>query len=84
VPFAGNKSEAGTVLSRDDLRTRFEEALEVADPERVTFYCGSGVGAAQNVLSFLHAGLGMPKLYPGSWSDWVTDSDRPVQTGAGT
>jgi thiosulfate/3-mercaptopyruvate sulfurtransferase len=48
----------------------------------VVFYCGSGVTAAHNALAFAHAGLGMPKLYPGSWSEWIADRSRPVETGA--
>ncbi|KAH3758597.1 hypothetical protein Pelo_9604 [Pelomyxa schiedti] len=32
------------------------------------------------VLSVVHSGLGMPKMYPGSWSDWITDPSRPTVT----
>lgn len=53
----------------------------VADPTRVTAYCGSGVTAAQLVLAGHEAGLDIA-LYPGSWSHWVTDPTRPVATGA--
>ena len=43
-------------------------------------YCGSGVSAAQLVL----AGAVIDRdvaLYPGSWSAWSNDPDRPVATG---
>jgi len=49
--------------------------------ERTAFYCGSGVTAAQNILALAHAGLGEAKLYAGSWSEWITDSQHPVATG---
>jgi thiosulfate/3-mercaptopyruvate sulfurtransferase len=45
------------------------------------FYCGSGVSAAFNVLAMEVAGLPGAKLYPGSWSEWCSDPNRPVATG---
>lgn len=45
------------------------------------FYCGSGVTACHNILSVVHAGLRMPKLYAGSWSDWCSVPERPVAVG---
>lgn len=44
----------------------------------VVFYCGSGVTAAYNVLLSVYAGYPFPKLYAGSWSEWITDPARPV------
>jgi thiosulfate/3-mercaptopyruvate sulfurtransferase len=28
-----------------------------------------------------HAGMGGAKLYVGSWSEWSSDPERPVETG---
>ncbi|MVA75724.1 sulfurtransferase [Auraticoccus sp. F435] len=49
-------------------------------PEPV-LYCGSGVTASQTVLALAEAGREDGVLYAGSWSDWVSDPGRPVQTG---
>ena len=64
-------------LSPEQLKARFE-ALKAA--ESVTVYCGSGVTACANILAMKRAGLKNVKLYPGSWSDWVSYPDNPVET----
>ena len=47
----------------------------------VILYCGSGVSAAANALALEIAGHKGAKLYAGSWSDWVSDPNRPVAKG---
>ncbi len=81
VPFGRNLGPDGLFRQPEDLRARFQEVLAGADPGSIVHYCGSGVTAAHNVLAMAHAGLGTTRLYPGSWSEWVTDPDRPVETG---
>ena len=44
-------------------------------------YCGSGITAAHTLLALEHAGISGTAIYPGSWSDWITDPTRPVATG---
>ncbi|MFE3197114.1 sulfurtransferase [Embleya sp. NPDC059237] len=68
---------------------RFREPAELAEyfaskgvvpGARVAAYCGSGATAAHEVLA-LHL-IGVPAaLYAGSWSDWISDPERPVATG---
>ncbi len=79
LPFADNWQENGLLKSEEELRQRFA-GLPAA--EQTTFYCGSGVTACHNLLAYAYAGLGNARLYPGSWSDWITDDQREVVTGA--
>jgi thiosulfate/3-mercaptopyruvate sulfurtransferase len=44
--------------------------------------CGSGITACHNLLMLEHAGLGVGRLYVGSWSQY-SNTDRPVATGPG-
>ncbi len=72
--------EHGFLLPADELRERFEAVG--AGEGRVGVYCGSGIQAAHAALAAVVAGLPLPALYPGSWSDWITDPTRPIATGA--
>jgi thiosulfate/3-mercaptopyruvate sulfurtransferase len=83
APFEQNLAPDGTFLPPDALRARFERLMNSVPPENVICYCGSGVTAAHHLLAIAHAGLGMGRLYAGSWSEWITDPSRPVATGSG-
>jgi thiosulfate/3-mercaptopyruvate sulfurtransferase len=64
----------GRFRSADELGRRFDE-LGLCD--EVGVYCGSGVTAAHQILALEIAGrTGI--LYPGSWSEWISDRRRPV------
>lgn len=45
--------------------------------------CGSGVTACHLALSAVAAGYRDPRLYVGSWSEWISDSGRPIGLGYG-
>ncbi len=77
--YAGNLTPEGKFQPVSKLRQRYAELLGETPPERAIFYCGSGVTAAHGILAMEYAGLGMPRLYAGSWSEWITDPHRPVE-----
>lgn len=80
TPTVDNLAADGTFLPPDVLRERFVAAGVHADRPLAT-YCGSGVTAAHNIVALTLAGFA-PALYPGSWSQWSNQTDRPVETGA--
>ena len=45
-------------------------------------YCGSGVTACHDLLAMSIAGIADARLYPGSWSEWSSQPDRPIATGS--
>ncbi|PJJ60915.1 sulfurtransferase [Hymenobacter chitinivorans] len=80
VPFAGNLDEAGRYLPAAELRQKYEQVLSARTPEQVIVHCGSGVTACHTLLAFDQAGLPIPRLYVGSWSEW-SRNDFPQATG---
>lgn len=79
VPTTANLNEHGRFLPPEQLRETYAEA-GADEAAVVAAYCGSGVTAAHDVLAMEVAGI-RAALYPGSWSEWVTDPERPVETG---
>lgn len=75
LPLDGSLDEAGRFLDADALRDRFSH---VADSSVV--HCGSGVNACHTALAMIVAGLPMPDIYIGSFSEWAR-RDLPVVTG---
>ena len=79
--FMNNLAPSGRFLPPDALRENLHTAIGGASPSDVIAYCGSGVTACHNLLALEHAGLTGARLYPGSWSEWSSDPDRPIATG---
>ncbi len=54
--------------------------MGAVDGADIAVYCGSGVTACHDLLALEVAGVTGAALYPGSWSEWVSDPARPVET----
>ncbi|RSM70671.1 sulfurtransferase [Kibdelosporangium aridum] len=84
APFAGHINQEGRWLPAAELADRFR-SLGVHQGSEVGAYCGSGVTASSVVLALEVAGVTDPEhpavLYPGSWSEWSSDPERPAETG---
>ena len=78
APYVENLTQEERFRSSGELRSKYERILAGRSPEQVVFYCGSGVTSAHHLIAMVHAGYELPRLYPGSWSEWITDPDRPV------
>jgi thiosulfate/3-mercaptopyruvate sulfurtransferase len=79
VPTSANLRVDGRFLGPGELKEVYEAAGVPTDGSReVAVYCGSGVTAVHDILALESLGV-RATLYPGSWSDWITDPGRPIE-----
>ncbi|MFN0247416.1 MAG: sulfurtransferase [Kofleriaceae bacterium] len=79
VPTTANLDANGRFRTSGELAAEYAKVGATKDAD-VAVYCGSGVTAAHDVLALEIAGV-RAKLYPGSWSGWITDPSRPIVRG---
>ncbi|GAA1911018.1 sulfurtransferase [Nocardioides lentus] len=82
APAVANLGEDGLLRPDEELRARYAGLGALEEGADVAVYCGSGITAAHDVLVLEQLGV-RAALYPGSWSHWVSDPSRPVETGPG-
>lgn len=70
IPFTSNLDQFGRFADPKELFQRYSDILGTVKPENCIVHCGSGVTACHTLLAMDYAGLGIPKLYVGSWSEW--------------
>jgi thiosulfate/3-mercaptopyruvate sulfurtransferase len=80
LPVREHVGADGRLLPPGQLRMRVQ-GVGVDGDNQVISYCGSGVTACHNLLVLEHLGLPPGRLYPGSWSQWSADPNRPAETG---
>lgn len=69
------------MLPRAALRERIAAVIGDRNSDAIAVHCGSGVTACHLAAAMEQAGLGMPYLYVGSWSEWCR-SGRPREPAA--
>lgn len=79
VPFSENLDEDGFYKSAEVLAEKYSKITGNKNPENIIVHCGSGVTACHTLLAMDYAGLAIPKLYVGSWSEW-SRNDRELAT----
>lgn len=79
LPFKNNLQENGRFKNPEILNAYFTENLGTFNPEKTAVHCGSGVTACHTLLAMDYAGLPLPKLYVGSWSEW-SRNEKPIAT----
>lgn len=72
-PYLHNLTANGTFKEASELRKMYQEFAA----NTTIVHCGSGVTACHTLLSFAVAGLPIPKLYVGSWSEW-SRNNKPI------
>lgn len=76
-----NLGSNGLFLPDVQLRSEFSELTREYDPCKVAVYCGSGVTSCHHLVAMAVADLPQPKLYLGSWSEWIRDPSHPISKG---
>lgn len=80
VHYASLADSNGLMLSRDALRKKFTDTGINLDAP-VVCSCGSGVTACVVALGLELAGARDVAVYDGSWTEWGSQPDTPVETG---
>ena len=76
VPFSSNLNENGQFLSPMELKEKYQTIFGNIKSENIIIHCGSGVTACHSLLAIDYAGLAIPKLYAGSWSEWSRNTKK--------
>lgn len=80
IPYIENLDASGQFLPVAELAAKYKAALGDKDARQVIVHCGSGVTACHTLLAIEQAGMGVPNLYVGSWSEW-SRNERPIAVG---
>ena len=81
LPFGRFVDKDGTWRPLHERAALVEEAIGADRAVDWSVMCGSGVTACHLAVSGLEAGYREPRLYVGSWSEWILDPQRPIAVG---
>ncbi len=79
APYVDNLNPDGTFRADESIAARYKKLLSGVPINHVVCYCGSGVTATHDILAMMIAGLGEARIYAGSYSEWITDPNHPVE-----
>jgi thiosulfate/3-mercaptopyruvate sulfurtransferase len=77
IPFSTNLNSNGLFKTANELKNRYQTIFGALNFNNIIVHCGSGVTACHTLLAISYAGLEMPKLYVGSWSEW-SRNNKPI------
>lgn len=75
--FKGVLKDNGLWKNTQEIEVHF---ADLPKDQEIIVSCGSGVSACPNIIALKQAGYRNVKLYPGSYSDWISYEDNEVET----
>ena len=75
--FWADVMEGGKFKGEASLKEHF---APLSDKKEIVVSCGSGVSACPNIMALKSLGFNNVKLYPGSFSDWISYDDNELET----
>lgn len=81
LPFSEFVDTDGTWRPLEERAALISRALGGKRDAEWSVMCGSGVTACHLAISALEAGFREPRVYIGSWSEWIRDPQRPIGGG---
>ncbi len=82
IPLGDNLDENGFFKTSIQLNELYSALNARWSTDKQVYMCGSGVTACHSIFALALAGFELPRLYAGSWSEWIRDPQRPIATGA--
>lgn len=75
--FKGVLKDNGLWKNTQEIEAHF---ADLPKDQEIIVSCGSGVSACPNIIALKQAGFTNVKLYPGSYSDWISYVENNVET----
>ncbi|MCY4778924.1 sulfurtransferase [Sphingobacterium sp. UT-1RO-CII-1] len=80
IPLSLNLDADGRFKTAEELRKLYTPYFKNQNINKTAVHCGSGVSACHTLLALKIAGLPLPALYVGSWSEW-SRNEKPIAKG---